>query len=136
MSIPLSKVSDSPYLAPSAAPGNLSVYANDSTELNVNWSPPPLDQQNGMIRLYQVKVVDLQTGQQLQYTTSSILFTVTELHPFYNYEVSVSAVTNEPGPFSEAVLGTTLPDSKRLCIVYLVIAHTKPCIRFFLTSQL
>ena len=44
------------HTAPSAPPRNVDVHAKSSTSIEVSWSPPPDDDQNGIIIGYQLWV--------------------------------------------------------------------------------
>ena len=71
-----------------------------------------------MIRSYVLNVMEIETGVNTTHSvliTSSTLFS---LHPFYNYEITVSAVTVGVGPSSQAIIIQTNADGK-----YLIITH-------------
>ena len=85
-------------VAPTSAPTNLSGLAVDSTSIALSWSPPPFEDQNGIIRHYIINIRELDTGitfSRVSLTTSISLY---NLHPFYRYSVTVTAVTVGPGP--------------------------------------
>ena len=69
----------------------------------LNWNPPDVDDQNGIVRYYVVNVIELPTANMFQFTTNATSLTITSLHPAYTYEITVSAATIGPGPFSPAV---------------------------------
>ena len=52
-----------------------------------------MDQQNGIIRQYDITLTELETGSLFSYVTASTNFTITLLHPDYNYQIEISAVT-------------------------------------------
>ena len=52
------------------------------------------------------------TGNIYSHFTAQLSITVGDLHPYYTYNFSVSAVTVAPGPYSEPLVVQTLPDSK------------------------
>ena len=52
------------------------------------------------------------TGNIYSHPTAQLSITVGDLHPYYTYNFSVSAVTVAPGPYSEPLVVQTLPDSK------------------------
>ena len=72
------------------------------------WIPPPVTLTNGVIREYYINITDVQTGHMQQLSTRSEYIEVTNLHPYYSYEVSVSAYTVALGPFSEQFIIRTL----------------------------
>ena len=52
------------------------------------------------------------TGNIYSHFTAQLSITVGDLHPYYTYNFSISAVTVAPGPYSEPLVVQTLPDSK------------------------
>ena len=66
------------------------------------WQAPPVETQNGEIRYYVVKVTEEETMTTTLLNTSddSTIFFLDELHPYYNYIISVAAVSVGRGPFS------------------------------------
>ena len=81
----------------------------------MSWSAPPLQYQNGLIRHYNVQCTH--NDGEMNITTevlwdSSTAILVENLHPFYNYTCSIAAVTVAQGPYSTAVLITTLEDGQ------------------------
>lgn len=91
---------------PSASPTNLILTSVTSTTVTMSWEPPPPDLQNGIIRKYTVKVANCRTGNVFLLNTTKPETQVGMLHPYYHYclySFAVSAVTVEPGPFSDNV---------------------------------
>lgn len=97
-------------VAPSSAPANLRGYAVDSTSIYVSWSPPLPEFQNGLIRRYLICITEAETWNTFNYTTSQTSYLFHSLHPYYNYEIEVAAVTVASGPFSITLTIQTLPD--------------------------
>ena len=87
-------------IVPRAPPLNVSGSVVNSSTIMLNWNPPDVDDQNGIVRYYVVNVTELQTGNIFQFTANATSLTVTSLHPAYTYEITVSAATIGPGPFS------------------------------------
>ena len=100
-------------IAPSTPPEGVTITAVTATEITVSWSEPLDINKNGIIRNYDVQLLELETGSLTNVSTSNTGITLTSLHPYYQYEVSVAAVTTERGPFSAAVSATT--DEAGLC---------------------
>lgn len=98
--------------APSAAPQNLSGISTSSRSIYLTWNQPDIFSQNGIIREYYVNVTDLQTGEVLHYTSRLPEIELTNLHPYYDYEVKVSAYTVAIGPFSESIIVRTMEDGR------------------------
>ena len=83
----------------------------DPTSLSLSWKPPLLELRNGIIQLYTVKIIELETGILLSQTTEFTSLNETSLHPYYTYTYSVAAETSVGiGPFSSSVV-IQLPES-------------------------
>ena len=95
---------DDNFTAPSSVPGNIRVDIVSTVSVQVSWQPPPLEEQNGIITGYHIRVLGLNTDDNyvlpLVNDTSLV---VESLHPFYAYRFSVAAQTVAIGPFSAAV---------------------------------
>ena len=89
--------------APSGPPLNLSTIITSSRSVTVQWSPPQADLQNGVIQHYTVQLVATQTNSVLQYTATGLSQTISNLHPYYTYTCTVSAVTVASGPAAVVV---------------------------------
>ena len=103
---------------PLGSPQNLSAVPVDSTTLLITWMPPLASLQNGIIRNYKLSVTETETTTTTLFTLNDVLsHTVRDLHPFYNYEVRMAAVTVGDGPFSDLV-GVQLPESCTLTAIH------------------
>jgi len=91
------------YVAPSSAPVAVAAIMVNSSGFTLTWSSPPPEDHNGIIRQYAVHIIELITGLEYTLTSVEIQKSMYFLHPFYNYTIAVSAVTNQPGPFSAAI---------------------------------
>lgn len=91
---------------------NLRAVTVYSRRVYLNWNPPPIMLQNGVIREYYVNVTGVETRRVLQYTTATTEIEITSLHPFYTYNISVSAFTVALGPFSDQYTITMLEDGE------------------------
>ena len=69
--------------------------------IQINWSEPLPEEQNGIIQSYLVNITVAETGQHIQLTTNNTTITAENLHPYYNYHISVAAVTIAAGPYTE-----------------------------------
>ena len=79
----------------------MSASAINSTSLLASWMPPQRSQQNGIIRQYRIILTESETGVITYYTIqNSLQTTLTDLHPYYNYQVTVAAITIGLGPYS------------------------------------
>ena len=63
-----------------------------------------MDQQNGIIRRYNITLMELETGSIFSYTSTNTNFIITLLHPHYQYQFEISAVTIGTGPSSMPVI--------------------------------
>ena len=108
---------------PSSPPDNVTAIVLSPTEILVTWDMvPPIDQ-NGIITLYEVLYVPLETfNETIQEITREVFgtemsITLTDVQEFVNYTISVRAYTAVgEGPYSEEVMVTTLEDGMRMNI--------------------
>ena len=91
--------------------------ALNSTSFSLSWDPPPPQHHNGVIREYRVNVTEIVTGQVRQFSTLSTELVVTGLHPYFEYNCVVLAVTVDEGPHSPAIFVRTLEAGMRSCHV-------------------
>ena len=84
-------------------------WARDSRTLNCTWSPPPEQHQNGIITVYRVQLTEVLTGVMLVKSSNSTTIEVSGLHPDYEYEWRVAAVTVGVGPYTNTTT-TRLPE--------------------------
>ena len=61
-----------------------------------------------------MNITTAETQQHVQHTITNAVFTAENLHPHYNYHISVAAVTVATGPFSEVLSQQTPQDGKYL----------------------
>ena len=97
------------FAAPSAPPSNISVVVIDSKSIDISWLPPPFESQNGLIRKYEISI-DSEDGIQYTDETQNISITITYLHPNYQYNITVSALTILKGVSSQIIYIVTLED--------------------------
>jgi len=91
-------------LAPSNPPENLVSTALSPSSFSLAWSPPPLP--NGIIREYRVRITEVETGREFNFSTAATSIHVPLLHPHYTYECAISAYTVASGPYTEIVVMT------------------------------
>lgn len=77
-----------------------------STTVTLTWDPPPISSHNGIIREYTVTITDSNNEQSL-YNVSGNTLTVSDLAPYTQYDIAVSAYTVTNGPFSSILSVTT-----------------------------
>ena len=94
--------------APTAAPTHVRVTSFDSTSISLAWEPPPFSDRNGDIVMYHITVTEQESETVSEYTSTSKNYTLTFLHPYYNYNISIAAETVEVGPFTSGLLQKTM----------------------------
>ena len=100
------------YTAPTASPTNFAGVVVDSITISVSWNHPPPEHRNGIIRMYQVNVVENETNTNFTVVSLNTSATITPLHPDYQYMITVKAVTVLPGPVSIALVLQTDEDGQ------------------------
>ena len=77
----------------------------NSTDVYISWLPPEQSLQNGVIQKYIVSVYEISIDDALEETDvlDGTSIVITDLHPYYNYQVTVSAFTIGPGPYSDVM---------------------------------
>ena len=96
--------------APSQSPVAITATVTSSTSARITWSPPPLEAQNGIIRLYEIYLEDERGNATFNSTVESYI--LTGLRPASQYRVRVAAYTVEIGPKSDYTDFVTTEDSK------------------------
>ena len=95
MRLPLNPVPSGPPLSFQATPVN-------SSALRLTWEPPAAEQRNGIIRGYLINATALETGEHFQWMSPNAMpLVVSRLHPNYNYNFIITAVSLGPGQFSD-----------------------------------
>ena len=75
----------------------MEVLLTSSSTIAIQWNPPDADKSNGVIRYYSIEIFNRESGDSLTLTTPGTSYDVSNLHPYYNYNVSVAAVTVSQG---------------------------------------
>ena len=97
-------------LAPLSPPQSVLLSVTNSTTVSITWTPPPLADQNGIIREYSVLVFSANNEQSFLFQSQQNSLNVSLLSPYTLYYVKVAAVTVEIGPYSQTYNITTLQD--------------------------
>ena len=100
-------------IVPSGAPLNPSVLIVDSESINISWYPPAFEHQNGVIVYYVVSVVEATTNNVSGYVSYSTTLHLPSLHPHYQYNIKIAAVTTAQGPYTEEIIIQMPEDGKR-----------------------
>ena len=95
--------------APTAAPQHFAAVVTTAFEVDLSWSPPVSDKQNGVITNYVINITEDESGDDFQESTSSTSLSVEDnLRPYITYTCVISAGTSAgQGPFSSAINFTT-----------------------------
>ena len=93
--------------APTSAPTQVQVTSFDSVSISIAWEPPPFSDRNGDIVQYHIRVTELETQTDSEYTSTTQNYTLTSLHPYYSYSISIAAETIAVGPYSTGLLQQT-----------------------------
>ena len=92
----------------------------NSTAIEVTWLPPTIEERNGIIHHYVIAVYESGFGDILSFwgesSEDSSPAVVSLLHPFYQYEMRITAVTVEPGPFSTFISWTMPEDGNDIAV--------------------
>ena len=101
----------SQYVDFTSPPLDVTVIVVDHERLHVTWTPPPFSEQSGDIINYTVRVTEVDTGRTWEDNANlATLWTLSNLHPYYTYDVQVKAVpTSGTAAYSDTVSGRTLP---------------------------
>lgn len=91
------------HLAPSTAPSFTASFSVDASTVALQWSPPPPDTHNGIIRKYIVNATAVQTGVSTLTDITGTTGIIVSLIPSFTYTFSVSAYTVLAGPYSNEV---------------------------------
>ena len=101
------------FPAPSGPPVYFQARELDSRSIYMEWDPPLLDMQNGIIRKYAVTIVDV-IGREKTIITVETHVSISGLKPYSTYFCTVAARTIETGP-STAVLSVQTPQDGKHC---------------------
>lgn len=100
------------FIAPDEAPQGVAAVNIESRLIQLAWSPPPADTHNGDIVHYIVTYTEIETGRSITTMSFDTVTTLGNLHPFYNYTITVAAFTVDIGPSSVSVTVQTLEDGE------------------------
>ena len=88
-------------VAPSMPPENLISETTTSESVTLNWSPPDIQSQNGIITGYLINVTEIETGETFQVSSATTNLVIQSLRPFTTYVCVIAAETSAgTGPFS------------------------------------
>ena len=82
------------------------------TSVTAQWNPPHLEDQNGLIRMYQLFLADKNAGNMnWELSTTNVSIRIDFLQEYNRYSLSVAAETVALGPQSTSLIFITLEDS-------------------------
>ena len=87
-------------LVPTRSPQTPFAVTRNSRTIYCTWTPPPIDHQNGLIVDYRVNITEVITGQSFVRVSTTTSLEITSLHPDYDYQWVVTAVTTGAGPYT------------------------------------
>ena len=88
------------YIAPSGPPTSFEASVINATAIFLSWEPPPQGSQNGIIRLYIIKLHPADLQENITVMPIGTNITIPNLHPYTLYECRVAAQTISVGPSS------------------------------------
>ena len=106
------------HTAPTAPPANISAIHVDSTSISLDWDKPLAEDWNGIIRVYHVNIIEIETGNTFYIVVYTESATINSLHPYYQYNISITAVTVLPGPASPSIVIKTSQGNFIIVVVY------------------
>ena len=83
----------------------------------IQWTAPPSEDQNGVIRKYLINVTAIDTGKKDTYIFTGTTAIIASLIPSFTYEFTLSAYTVASGPYSN-VTTITLPEDGKFMECY------------------
>lgn len=99
------------FLVPSESPSSVATRATNNSIL-LTWLPPSPENQNGIIHRYRLEVLCLNTNESQQLMANESFFEISNLHPFYSYQITIAAETHAGiGPYSSPVIQQLPPAS-------------------------
>ena len=102
---------------PSGFPQDVSVDSATSQSVDISWSPPLLEERNGIITSYTVTVSRQGSDSPIQIASPTTSISVSMLNPFTSYTVTVAALTSiGVGPPSTLLTFRTAEDGKGACM--------------------
>lgn len=102
------------YIAPASPPAVTTYFVIDSRSVAIQWTPPSVDDHNGIIRKYVVQIQVSGNADTITYNTTGTTAIIGSLIPSYTYKISVAAYTVATGPFTTPI-NMTLPED---CMPY------------------
>ena len=97
-----------------------------SSAIAIQWNPPDVDRSNGVIRYYSIELFNSESGDSRTFTTLGTSYNISNLHPYYNYNISVTAVTVGEGV--KSTIDIQMPeDGKHNLVVFMFLYIAVSC---------
>ena len=107
------------FIVPSGFPQDISVNNTTPYSISLTWTPPPPNQQNGVIIRYVVNVTHIDTLETIQYYSTVTSITISGLDPYTTYVCVVAAETTiGVGPFSHSSFTVQTREAGTICNNY------------------
>ena len=107
------------FIVPSGFPQDISVNNTTPYSISLTWTPPPLNQQNGIIIRYVANVTHIDTLETIQYYSTVTSITISGLDPYTTYVCVVAAETTiGVGPFSHSSFTVQTREAGTICNNY------------------
>ena len=87
-----------------------------SKTVTIYWLPPLFEHRNGIIRKYEISFIGDDNIEYIEKTQNTSI-TISYLHPDYEYNVTVRAVTILQGVWSEIITFVTFEDGELLILL-------------------
>ncbi len=114
---------------PSAPPLAITESPLSPNTLQIFWSPPSLDRQNGIVTNYFINISVTETTERIQHVVSGAILSlnVSSLHADYTYHYMIAAGTIQGmGPYS-ASRSVRMPEDSKLITVYKLLSFCFCC---------
>ena len=99
---------------PTAPPQNFVAVVTGTTSVVFTWQPPLIDDHNGLISYYQLKLVDGSFNlTDITINTTNTSYAIGDLEEYIRYSCQIAAATDiGVGPFTVPIEITTLQDGR------------------------
>ena len=103
-----------PYLDPGSAPQNFTAVASGRTSAWFSWEPPSVDDHNGVISYYFLRLIDASFNlTDITINTTNSSYSIETLEEYVRYSCQVAAGTTAGvGPYTTPLLITTQQDGE------------------------
>ena len=85
----------------------------------MSWNSPASEDLNGILRGYQIDVVEESTTRSFTLQVLGNQHLVSLLHPHYSYMFAIAATTVGNGPFGNTIAIQTDQDGKNVTVLYI-----------------